>query len=145
MNESKVIEILNEFGYDFEKISDKLSETEGILYTDSYNAFDPDRGVILDIECRKRYYEDTLLERVKYLWNKDYAEANGFEFLYVVSMPDKEGHKLYIFEPGVMDDEKNYDFGWHTILDKEVVGYLHINDALRVIQTGKEGNILVVH
>lgn len=132
MNEKKVIELLNNAQYNFEKMADKFSR---------YDAFDPKLGVMLEIKCRKRHYDDTMLEKIKYEWNKQYAKDNDFEFIYAVSMPTKEGHKLYLFDPINMEDEE-YDFGWHTKklpaktefggsewIDKEV-GYLHVDDAL---------------
>jgi hypothetical protein len=133
MNEAKVIELLNKAQYNFEKMDDKFSR---------YDAFDPDLGVMLEIKCRKKHYDDTLLEKIKYDWNKQFAIDNSFEFLYAVSMPDKEGdHNIYLFNPIDLEGAE-YDFGWHTKklpkntafrgrewVDKEV-GYLHIKDAL---------------
>ena len=132
MDEKKVIAILNKGYYNFEKMDDRFSR---------YDAFDAEQGLMLEIKCRNRHYDDTLLEKSKYEWNKQFAIDNDFEFLYAVSMPHKEGHKVYIFDPVNMD-EKDYDFKWHTKklpaktdfggsewIDKEV-GYLHIDDAL---------------
>ena len=136
MTEDKVIELLNHTEYNFEKMDSKFSR---------YDAFDAESGVMLEIKCRKKHYDDTLLEKMKYDWNVEFAAENDFVFLYAVSMPDKEGEKLYIFDPMIMDDE-GYDFGWHTKklpaktefggsnwIDKEV-GYLHIKDAMLTIQ-----------
>ena len=136
MTEDKVIDLVNLAGYAFEKMDDKFSR---------YDAFDPKLGVMLEIKCRKKHYDDTLLEKMKYDWNVEFAEENDFIFLYAVSMPSKEGEKLYVFDPVIMDDE-GYDFGWHTKklpaktefggsnwIDKEV-GYLHIKDAMLTIQ-----------
>ncbi len=136
MNEAKVIELLNKAQYNFEKMDDKFSR---------YDAFDPELGIMLEIKCRNKHYDDTLLEKMKYDWNKQYAIDNDFVFLYAVAMPTKEGETLYIFDPEAMDNE-GYDFKWHTKklpaktefggsewIDKEV-GYLHIDDASVTIQ-----------
>jgi len=136
MNEQKVIELLNKAEYNFEKMDDKFSR---------YDAFDPEMGVMLEIKCRNKHYEDTLLEKMKYDWNVEFAEENDYVFLYAVSMPTEEGDTLYLFDPKIMDDE-GYDFKWHTKklpaktefgrsdwIDKEV-GYLHIKDAIVTLQ-----------
>jgi hypothetical protein len=133
----KIIDILNEAGYDFESVSDRFSR---------YDAFDKERGIMLEIKCRNKHYEDTMLEKGKYEWNRDFALANGLEFLYAVSMPVDGGHKLYVFDPVTLEEEEDYDFKWHTKklpkntdfsgsewVDKEV-GYLHIDDALVSVQ-----------
>ena len=137
MNEAKVIDLLNAAQYNFEKMDDKFSR---------YDAFDPKLGIMLEIKCRKKHYPDTMLEKMKYDWNKEFAEENGFEFYYAVSMPHKGGHRLYVFNPSAMEEEDKYDFKWHTKklpsntsfsgsrwIDKEV-GYLHIDDAFVVIE-----------
>ena len=137
MNEAKVIDLLNAAQYNFEKMDDKFSR---------YDAFDPKLGIMLEIKCRKKHYPDTMLEKMKYDWNKEFAEENGFEFYYAVSMPHEGGHRLYVFSPSAMEEEDKYDFKWHTKklpsntsfsgsrwIDKEV-GYLHIDDAFVVIE-----------
>jgi hypothetical protein len=137
MNEAKVIDLLNKAQYNFEKMDDKFSR---------YDAFDPELGIMLEIKCRNRHYDDTLLEKMKYDWNKQYAIDNGFEFIYAVAMPNKEGETLYLFAPLTMEEDDDYDFKWHTKklpaktefggsewIDKEV-GYLHIDDALVTIR-----------
>ena len=137
MNEAKVIDLLNKAQYNFEKMDDKFSR---------YDAFDPELGIMLEIKCRNRHYDDTLLEKMKYDWNKQYAIDNGFEFIYAVAMPNKEGETLYLFATLTMEEDDDYDFKWHTKklpaktefggsewIDKEV-GYLHIDDALVTIR-----------
>jgi hypothetical protein len=137
MNENKVIDLVNAAGYKFEKMDSKFSR---------YDAFDAESGVMLEIKCRKKHYDDTLLEKMKYDWNKQFAIENDFEFIYAVSMPVSEGEKIYLFDPVEMETEEDYDFGWHTKklpaktefggsnwIDKEV-GYLHIKDAMLTIQ-----------
>ena len=137
MNEAKVIELLNHTDFNFEKMDSKFSR---------YDAFDVELGVMLEIKCRNKHYDDTLLEKMKYDWNKEFAKDNGFEFLYAVSMPEDGKDKLYIFDPMEMEEEDEYDFGWHTKklpantafsgrhwIDKEV-GYLHIKDAMMTLQ-----------
>jgi hypothetical protein len=139
MNEAKVIDLLNKAQYNFEKMDDKFSR---------YDAFDPKLGIMLEIKCRKKHYPDTMLEKMKYDWNVEYAEENGFIFMYAVSMPHEGGHRLYVFDPKIMDDD-GYDFKWHTKklpassefgrsqwIDKEV-GYLHIDDASLVLEKFK--------
>ena len=131
MNESKVIKLLNKAQYNFEKMNDKFSR---------YDAFDPELGVMLEIKCRKKHYDDTMMEKIKYDWNVEFAEENDFIFLYAVTKPTKGGEKLYLFDPKSLD-ASGYDFKWHTKklpaktefggsnwIDKEV-GYLHIDDA----------------
>jgi hypothetical protein len=137
MTEDKVIELLNAANYNFEKMDDKFSR---------YDAFDPKLGIMLEIKCRKKHYPDTMLEKMKYDWNKEFAEENGFDFFYAVSMPHEDGHRLYVFNPSAMEEEDEYDFKWHTKklpantafngsrwIDKEV-GYLHIDDAFVAIE-----------
>ena len=133
MNENKIIKALNGLEYNFEPMDDKFSR---------YDAFDTKNGIMLEIKCRNKHYDDTLLERIKFDWNKKYARDNNLEFMYAVSMPYKKGHKVYLFDPIVMEDEDEYDFKWHTRklpaqtefarnewIDKEV-GYLNVKDAL---------------
>jgi len=138
MNETKVIEALNGLQYNFEPMDDKFSR---------YDAFDKDHGIMLEIKCRNKHYPDTIIERMKYDWNKEFAEKNNFEFWYAVAMPSTKDDTgvtiIYVFDPANMEDEEEgYDFKWHTKklpqntefkgrnwIDKEV-GYLHIDDAL---------------
>jgi hypothetical protein len=137
VTEDKIIKLLNKTGYEFESMPDKFSR---------YDAFDKERGIMLEIKCRNKHYDDTMMEKIKYEWNRDFAKANGLEFIYAVSMPVTGGYKLYVFDPINMEDEDEYDFKWHTKklpkntefrgsdwVDKEV-GYLHIKDALVSIQ-----------
>ena len=42
MNEKKIIKALNSLSYDFEPIDDKFSR---------YDAFDKERGIMLEIKC----------------------------------------------------------------------------------------------
>ena len=137
MNEKKLIKLLNSSNqYNFVAMDDKFSR---------YDAFDTKNGIMLEIKCRNKHYDDTLLERIKFDWNKKYARDNNLEFMYAVSMPYKKGHKVYLFDPIVMEDEDEYDFKWHTRklpaqtefarnewIDKEV-GYLNVKDALAVL------------
>ena len=137
MREKDVIDMLNKGQYNFEAMDDKFSR---------YDAFDPELGIMLEIKCRNKHYDDTLMEKMKYDWNKQFAKDNGFEFFYAVTMPSKEGHHLYLFDPIGMEEEDDYDFQWHTKklpentefrgsnwIDKEV-GYLHIDDAALVLK-----------
>jgi hypothetical protein len=131
MNEATVIKLLNKAQYNFEPMDGKFSR---------YDAFDPEQGLMLEIKCRNKHYDDTMMEKIKYDWNVEFAEENDFIFLYAVTMPTDGGDKLYLFDPKAMDAE-GYDFKWHTKklpaktefggsewIDKEV-GYLHIDDA----------------
>lgn len=134
MTEGDLIKLLNTAEeYSFVPMDDKFSR---------YDAFDTENGVMLEIKCRNKHYDDTLIEKLKYDWNKKYAEENNLEFLYAVCMPTKEGHRIYLFDPINMEKEDEYDFKWHTKklpantefrgsnwIDKEV-GYLHVDDAL---------------
>ena len=137
MKEKDVIEMLNVGHYNFEAMDNKFSR---------YDAFDPELGIMLEIKCRNKHYDDTMLEKMKYDWNKEFAAENGFEFFYAVTMPTDGGHHLYLFDPINMETEDNYDFKWHTKklpekttfsgskwIDKEV-GYLHIDDASMVLE-----------
>ena len=137
MREADVIELLNASNrYNFVAMHDKFSR---------YDAFDEETGIMLEIKCRNKHYDDTMLEKMKYDWNKQYAKDNSLEFIYAVSMPCAGGHTLYLFDPIQMEDEDEYDFKWHTKklprntefrgsdwIDKEV-GYLHVDDALLTI------------
>ena len=138
MNEQDVIDILNNSGiHNFEPMDEKFSR---------YDAFDPEMGVMLEIKCRNKHYDDTLIEKMKYDWNKQYAKDNSLDFIYAVSMPGKKGDTIYLFDPIGMEDEDDYDFKWHKRklpantefsgsewIDKEV-GYLHIDDALVTLE-----------
>jgi len=131
LTECKVIELLNN-DFNFVKQEEKFSR---------FDALDEDEGVMLEVKCRKTHYDDTLIERKKFEWNKEFAVENDYVFIYAVSMPNKEGgDTLYMFDPVALEDE-GYDFKWHTKklpshtdfggwgwIDKEV-GYLHIDDA----------------
>ena len=135
MNDKKIIEALNSLHYDFELMDDKFSR---------YDAFDKERGIMLEIKCRNKHYPDTLLEKMKYEWNKKFAEDHNLEFWYAVSMPDKKrGSVVYVFDPANLEEEEDgYDFKWHIKklpqntefkgrewIDKEV-GYLNVDDAI---------------
>ena len=135
MNEDKIIKALNGLEYNFEPMDDKFSR---------YDAFDKEHGIMLEIKCRKTHYSDTIIEKRKYDWNKEFAEKHNLQFWYAVSMPDiNHGSVVYVFDPANMEsDEEGYDFKWHTKklpqntefqrsdwIDKEV-GYLHIDDCL---------------
>ena len=137
MKEQDVIDMLNAGHYNFEAMDDKFSR---------YDAFDPELGIMLEIKCRNRHYDDTMMEKMKYEWNKQYAKDNGLEFIYAVTMPDKCGDVLYLWDPINMEAEDEYDFKWHTKklpantefsgsewIDKEV-GYLHIDDASFILE-----------
>ncbi len=136
MNETKIIKALNALEYKFEPMNDKFSR---------YDAFDKEHGIMLEIKCRKVFYADTIIEKMKYDWNKKFADDHNLEFWYAVSMPNPEhGSVVYVFDPVNLDeeDEEGYNFKWHTKklpantefkgsdwISKEV-GYLHIDDAL---------------
>lgn len=134
MKEEDIIELLNGGEqYNFVPMDNKFSR---------YDAFDTENRVMLEIKCRGKHYDDTILEKLKYDWNKEYARDNDLEFIYAVSMPCKGGHKIYLFDPINMEKDDEYDFKWHTKklpantefrgsnwIDKEV-GYLHVDDAL---------------
>ncbi len=135
MNEDKIIKALNGLEYNFEPMDDKFSR---------YDAFDKEHGIMLEIKCRNKHYPDTLIEKMKFDWNKKFAEENNLEFWYAVSMPHKAGtHKIFIFDPANLEADKDgFDFKWHIKklpqntefqgsqwIDKEV-GYLHIDDCL---------------
>ena len=135
MNEKKIIKALNSLSYDFEPMDDKFSR---------YDAFDKERGIMLEIKCRNKHYSDTLLEKMKYEWNKKFAKEHDLDFLYAVSMPTNRvnNYIVYIFDPINMEEIDEYDFKWHIKklpqntkfkgrewIDKEV-GYLHIDDAI---------------
>ena len=138
MTENKVIEVLNNIGYSFEPMSDKFSR---------YDAFDKDKGIMLEIKCRNKHYPDTMMEKMKYDWNKEFAKEHDFEFLYAVTMPTGSCKScLCLFDPVNMEEEEEYDFRWHVKklpentefrgrnwIDKEV-GYLHIKDALVALE-----------
>ena len=135
MNENTIIKALNSLHYDFEPMDDKFSR---------YDAFDKERGIMLEIKCRNKHYSDTLLEKMKYEWNKKFAKEHDLDFLYAVSMPTNRvnNYIVYIFDPINMEEIDEYDFKWHIKklpqntkfkgrewIDKEV-GYLHIDDAI---------------
>ena len=71
MNENKVIKALNSMKYNFEPMDDRFSR---------YDAFDKEHGIMLEIKCRNKHYPDTLIEKMKYDWNKNFAEENNLEF-----------------------------------------------------------------
>ena len=135
MNEDKIIKALNGLEYNFELMNDKFSR---------YDAFDKEHGIMLEIKYRKTHYPDTIIEKMKYDWNKKFAEDHNLEFWYAVSMPDKKrGSVVYVFDPANLEEEEDgYDFKWHIKklpqntefkgrewINKEV-GYLHIDDCL---------------
>ena len=135
MNEDKIIKALNGLEYNFEPMDDKFSR---------YDAFDKEHGIMLEIKYRKTHYPDTIIEKMKYDWNKKFAEDHNLEFWYAVAMPDrKRGSVVYVFDPVNLEEEEDgYDFKWHIKklpqntefkgrewINKEV-GYLHIDDCL---------------
>ena len=135
MNEDKIIKALNGLEYNFEPMDDKFSR---------YDAFDKEHGIMLEIKYRNTHYSDTMIEKMKYDWNKKFAEDHNLEFWYAVAMPDrKRGSVVYVFDPvNLEEEEEGYDFKWHIKklpqntefkgrewIDKEV-GYLHIDDCL---------------
>ena len=135
MNDKKIIKALNGLEYNFELMNDKFSR---------YDAFDKEHGIMLEIKCRKSHYSDTMIEKMKYDWNKKFAKEHDLDFLYAVSMPTTKpnNYVVYIFDPINMEEIDEYDFKWHIKklpqntkfkgsewIDKEV-GYLHIDDCL---------------
>ena len=109
MNEKELINLLNSGDeYNFVAMDDKFSR---------YDAFDTENGIMLEIKCRNKHYDDTLLERRKFDWNKKYALDNDLEFMYAVSMPYKSGHRIYLFDPINMEDCGEYDFKWKKQLN----------------------------
>jgi hypothetical protein len=139
MTEDRIINCLNEVGFNFVKMDDKFSR---------YDAFDSEGYTMMEIKCRHKHYPDTIIEKIKFDWNKEHAEKNDLEFLYVVSMPCpiKKKEVIYVFDPLVMEAEDDYNFKWHTKrlpaktefagrqwVDKEI-GYLNIKDALVTVE-----------
>ena len=106
MNEDKIIKALNGLEYNFEPMDDKFSR---------YDAFDKEHGIMLEIKYRKTHYPDTIIEKMKYDWNKKFAEDHNLEFWYAVAMPDrKSGSVVYVFDPvNLEEEEEGYDFKWH--------------------------------
>ena len=95
MNEDKIIKALNSMSYNFKPMDDKFSR---------HDAVDESKGIMLEIKCRNKHYTETLIEKMKYDWKKNFAEENNLEFWYAVSMPNKPGsHTIYIFDPANLE------------------------------------------
>jgi len=128
MNEQQVIDLLNDSSkYTFEKEKDNFSR---------YDAFCKENGVMLEIKCRRAFYDDTLIEKMKYDWNTQYANDNNYKFMYAVSMPKDGKETVYIFKPAELDISwftkklpAQTDFGRKEWIDKEIA-YIPIVDAV---------------
>jgi hypothetical protein len=132
MNEQQVIDLLNDTSkYTFIKEKDNYSR---------YDAFCEEHGVMLEIKCRRTFYDDTLIEKMKYDWNTEYAKDNNYKFLYAVSMPNNSNNKgketIYLFHPDKLNINwftkklpAQTDFGRKEWIDKEIA-YIPISDAV---------------
>jgi hypothetical protein len=131
MNEKQVIERLNDAGsYSFRKEEDNYSR---------YDAFCSTHNTMLEIKCRRSFYNDTLIEKMKYDWNTQHAKENNYTFLYAVSMPREEGHTVYVFNPNELDIKwftrklpAQTDFKNKNWIDKEIA-YIPISQALDIL------------
>ncbi len=132
MNEKQVIDLLNKSGkYCFKKEGDSYSR---------YDAFCEKNGAIVEIKCRRSFYNDTLIEKMKYDWNTQYADENEYKFFYAVSMPKDGKEVVYIFKPSGLDIRwftkklpAQTDFGCREWVDKEIA-YIPITDAITTIK-----------
>jgi len=132
MNESQVIDMLNRSGkYSFKKEKDNYSR---------YDAFCKNNNTILEIKCRRAFYDDTLIEKMKYDWNTQFAKDNEYRFLYAVSMPKNGYEAIYVFKPSGLNINwftkklpAQTDFGRKEWVDKEVA-YIPISDAIATIK-----------
>jgi hypothetical protein len=128
MNEQQVIDLLNDTSkYTFKKEKDNFSR---------YDAFCEEHGVMLEIKCRRAFYDDTLIEKMKYDWNTKYANDNNYKFLYAVSMPKDGKETIYLFHPNKLNISwftkklpAQTDFGRKEWIDKEIA-YIPIKDAV---------------
>jgi hypothetical protein len=128
MTEQDVIDLLNKTSkYNFKKEEDDYSR---------YDAFCKEHNVMLEIKCRRTFYDDTLIEKMKYDWNTQHAIDNNYRFLYAVSMPNKGKETVYIFQPDKLNIKwftkklpAQTDFGRKEWVDKEIA-YIPITDAL---------------
>jgi hypothetical protein len=93
---------------------------------------------MLEIKCRRAFYDDTLIEKMKYDWNTQHAIENNYKFLYAVSMPNNNKGKetVYIFQPDKLNISwfikklpAQTDFGRKEWIDKEIA-YIPIVDAV---------------
>jgi hypothetical protein len=128
MNEQDVIDLLNKTSkYTFKKEEDDYSR---------YDAFCKEHNVMLEIKCRRTFYSETMIEKMKYDWNTQHAIDNNYRFLYAVSMPNKGKETVYIFQPDKLNITwftkklpAQTDFGTGEWIDKEIA-YIPIADAL---------------
>jgi hypothetical protein len=91
---------------------------------------------MLEIKCRRAFYDDTLIEKMKYDWNTKYATDNNYKFLYAVSMAKEGKDTVYIFKPNDLSISwftkklpAQTDFGRREWIDKEIA-YIPIVDAV---------------
>ncbi len=128
MNEQQVIDLLNSTSkYNFIKEKDNYSR---------YDAFCKDNDTMLEIKCRRAFYDDTLIEKMKYDWNIQYSKDNNYKFLYAVSMPKRGKETIYIFHPAKLNISwftkklpAQTDFGRKEWIDKEIA-YIPISEAV---------------
>ncbi len=133
MNESNVINLLNNKGMKFIKATDQYS---------CFDAIDEEHKVIAEMKWRGRFYPDCLLEYKKYQANKEYCKKNNYQFIYCVTMPTTRGNrKTYVFEPLKMCNIdwtcdrfcRSTQFSGNQTINKQVT-YLPITQSLSVIE-----------
>lgn len=132
MNEKQVIDKLNKYSkYTYKKEADNYSR---------YDAFCKENNSMLEIKCRRSFYDDTLIEKMKYDWNTQYAKDNNYKFFYAVSMPKDGKEIIYIFKPSDLEIKwftkklpAQTDFGRREWIDKEIA-YIPISDAIATIK-----------
>ena len=98
---------------------------------DAYNS-----SHIVEIKCRNKLYDDTIIEFDKFTFNTAYAEFKKKSFWYLVEMDNV----IYTFNPLKLKDEgynfkwewrkmpRNTEFGDPNPIDK-FVGYINIRDS----------------
>ena len=98
---------------------------------DAYNS-----SHIMEIKCRNKLYDDTIIEFDKFAFNTAYASFKKKGFWYLVEMEST----IYTFNPLKLSEE-NYDFKWEwrqmprntEFGNKEpiekFVGYINVRDS----------------
>ena len=106
-----------------------------------YSRFDAyNKKYIVEIKCRGKDYNETLIEFDKYTFNKEYAKITGKQFIYVVGLENK----IYIFNISKLNNN-GYDYRWEwkrmpkqtefedTQEIYKLVGYINIEMANKII------------
>lgn len=150
-------ELLNRFNCEITKLTKIVKKDEqrllglvndkyelGLKENDlPYARFDAySKGIVAELKCRDKHYNETLIEFSKFSFNVKYSELAKCDFYYIVSMPKGNNlEQIYVFDVSGLS-VSGYDFKWgwkemplntefgSSSKTKKLVGYLDISQAI---------------